>query len=270
MSMNLAWLTSVNSWPLWFEIVLVVSFGLCFGSFANVVILRLPRGRSIIKPSSRCGFCRSSISSWMNLPLLSFIWSGGTCQRCGHAYSSRYFWVELMVALLFLAVWSVYGFGLAFGFMSLFALALVIITWIDIDLKIIPDSLSLGGWGLGIALSLMSIQGWPVGVIESVAASILGFLFMLVISQLFYFVVHEEGLGFGDVKFMGMIGSFLGFQGIILGIVVGAVLGAVVGLALLIIYRKSRKTPIPFGPFLAVGALLALFQIDVVSWMRGF
>lgn len=247
-------------------VILLSVLGLCVGSFLNVVIIRLPRGRSIQAPSSRCGFCRSPIPYWMNIPVLSFLWSGGACVSCGHRFSSRYLFVELLTAFLFGAVASIYGWtALTFLYCS-FVAALIAMTFIDLELRIIPDLISIGGWAIALLLSLLQISWYPIGLVESIVGSLVGYLTFWIVSRGFYFVTHEEGLGGGDIKLMGFVGAVLGWKGAVSTIVVGNLLGLVVGLIAIFFFQKTRRSPIPFGPFLAMGSLIHLFKLDEAWW----
>ncbi|MDB5036971.1 MAG: peptidase [Bacteriovoracaceae bacterium] len=259
------------SWPLEpspaIRFVLLFVVGLCVGSFLNVVIIRLPRGRSLLKPSSRCGFCRSSIPTWMNIPVLSFLFSGGTCARCGTAFSARYPAIELLTAILFSAVGAVYGWSVQTLFFCLFSASLIAMTFIDLELRIIPDQISLGGWLVALLLSALNIPGYPIDFFSALMGSISGYLTFWLVSRAFLAVTQEEGLGGGDVKLMGFIGAVFGWKGVLTTILVGNILGALVGVISILIYKKSKRSPIPFGPFLAIGALVHLFQLDLMWWI---
>jgi len=248
------------------QIFSVVAAGLCVGSFLNVVIARVPRGRSIVHPSSRCGFCRSGISAWRNVPLLGFLSSAGRCSRCGVAYSVRYPVIEALTPIVFLANWSLYGWSAALLFYSLFCAALIAISFIDLEFRIIPDSMSLGGWAVALILSALSVPGFPTDLISAVTGSLLGAAGFWLISRIFYFVTHEEGLGFGDVKVVGFMGAMLGWRGVISAIFVGSILGTVIGIFNMTVHKKTKRAPIAFGPFLSIGAMVVVFQLDPFWW----
>lgn len=249
---------------------LIFSFltGAIVGSFLNVVIYRLPRRRSIVRPSSRCGYCRSAIPFWMNIPLLSYLLSAGRCVRCGYIYSIRYFVVELLTGLMFAALVSLYGIGVESGAAALFGSFLIVASFIDLDLRIIPDEISLGGWLLFILLALAGIGIEGIHIWESIFASLIGYLAFWILSRAYYILMGEEGLGGGDVKLMGLIGAALGLKAVLSTVLVGSVLGAFVGLLLILFLGKGRRFPIPFGPFLAMGAFSVLFKLDFWwSWL---
>jgi leader peptidase (prepilin peptidase)/N-methyltransferase len=252
--------------PAWFACLCLGLLGLCVGSFLNVVVIRVPRGRSIHRPSSRCGFCRSSIPFWMNIPVLSFLFSGGACVKCGHRFSARYAMVELLTCILFVAITACYGWSAQTLLYCLFAAALLAMTFIDLELKIIPDQISIGGWVVAMLLAALQIGWYPLSFFDALIGSLVGYFIFWIVSRVFYFVTHEEGLGGGDIKLMGFVGAMLGWQGAVSTIVVGNVLGLVVGIISIICLKKSRRTPIPFGPFLAMGALVHLLRLDQWWW----
>lgn len=255
-----------SKWPYELLAFFVVCIGLCVGSFLNVVIVRLPRGRSIVTPSSRCGFCRSAISRAMNLPIVGFLLSRGMCSKCGHAFSVRYPVIEALNAILYFVVFSIYGWTLSSLVFSLFTSALLAMSFIDLEFKIIPDSISLGGWALATVVAALGFSNYPIDLIGSVLGGLAGYGSFWVLSRAYSFIVGEEGLGGGDVKLMGFIGALLGIKGVVVTILVGSLLGTVVGIIFIFGMKKTKKFPIPFGPFLALGALAAVFQIDLLWW----
>jgi len=196
------------------QLVFVAFWGLCLGSFINVVIVRLPRGKSIVRPSSRCGWCRSPLTAFQNFPLLGYLKSWGQCTKCGASFSSRYFWIELLAAILSVAVWSVYGWTWSTLVFAAFALTLLAVTFIDLELKIIPDELSFGGWAVALLVTALAPQLVRLSLLESVIGSFVGYGFFWIVSRLYQFFRHEDGLGGGDVKLMGFIGAVLGLQGV--------------------------------------------------------
>lgn len=245
-----------------FEALFVVSIGLCLGSFLNVVIVRLPRGKSLISPGSRCGFCRSALKWYTNIPLLGFLRSGGSCSKCGVRYSSRYFWVELLTAALFLGLWSVHGWSQLTVLYCIFAAAIIAMSFIDIEFRIIPDAISLGGCAVALILSALSVPDYPLTLVESIVGVAIGYGLFWVLSRSFYFLTQEVGLGEGDLKLMAFIGAVVGIKGVITTVLVGSILGTLVGLISLFILKKSRRFPIPFGPFLGMGALVHVMRLD--------
>jgi len=233
--------------------------GAVAGSFANVAIYRLPRRESLVAPRSRCPHCGHPIRARDNIPLISFLWLRGRCRDCGQPISWRYPLVEALTALLFLAAWRWFGLSLGALRAWLFALIMVIVLFVDLDHRIIPNPVTYPGLALGLLLALPT---GPRGFLASAVAALgAGLLFFLIA------VVSRGGMGGGDVKLAAVMGAFLGWPVIAAGLFISFTLGGLVGLALLASGRRRRKDPVPFGPFLAVGGLAALFWGQMlVQW----
>ena len=262
--------------------------GLVIGSFLNVCIVRLPRGRSIVNPPSHCPRCREPIRFYDNIPVISFLLLRGRCRKCGLPISWRYPLVELMNGLLY--VWVAREFpvgGEAFLLMA-FCSALIVITFIDLDHMIIPDVIPLPGMLVGLTLApfFMPALGdtlpfhidrvlpytgpYLTAFLNSCIGLVLGGLPLYAIGWVWEKLRHVEAMGGGDVKLMGMVGSFLGWKGALLTIMLGALSGSVVGILLIAFKRQKGEKLIPFGPFLAVGALASAFYgPDIISWYLG-
>ena len=227
----------------------VFCFGLAVGSFANVCIHRLPRKESVVVPGSHCPACSAAVRPLDNIPVISYIVLGGKCRDCATRISPIYSVIETMTAVLLLA--GFFKFGLSFDFMVYAAVApaLVIITAIDIEHQIIPDVITLPGIALGLAVGTYTI---------GYADSLLGFF---VGGGLFYLlaVLSNGGMGGGDIKYISAAGALLGWQKVLLVIFIGALLGSVVGVFQIAVQKKTRKSLIPFGPFLATSTLITLF-----------
>lgn len=236
--------------------------GAIVGSFLNVVIYRLPRGKSLVKPSSRCSACRSSIPAWRNIPLFSYLLSAGRCSHCGAIYSVRYFGVELLTGLFFVAIYFHFGMSVQSFLVACLVAMLISASFIDLELKIIPDEISLGGWAFFLFTAFLGDGIMGLSFIDAVIGSLIGFSSFWILSRAYYFVMGEEGLGGGDVKLMGMIGAALGVEAVLTSVLVGSFVGAIISLFLIIALKKGRRFPIPFGPFLAAGALVSLFELD--------
>ncbi len=248
---------------------LVILFGLIIGSFLNVVIHRLPLDQSVVKPASRCPSCGTGLKWFHNVPLVSYLLLRGKCAACGNPISWRYPLVEFLTAFLFWASFRDLPFGV-FEFISQFRIWLFIalgvaIAFIDLDHRIIPDELSLGGWLIG---ALTAYWDYRAGLPSLLIASVAGFGFFFLFALLYEKVTGRAGLGGGDIKFMGTIGVFLGFGGIWSSIMISSVLGSVVGIAIAKLNRSEQalRTAIPYGPFLVVGALVELF-FEVSRWI---
>ena len=227
----------------------VFCFGLAVGSFANVCIHRLPRKESVVVPGSHCPACSAAVRPLDNIPVISYIVLGGKCRDCATRISPIYSVIETVTAVLLLA--GFFKFGLSFAFMVYAAVApaLVIITASDIEHQIIPDVITLPGIALGLAVGTYTI---------GYADSLLGFF---VGGGLFYLlaVLSNGGMGGGDIKYISAAGALLGWQKVLLIIFIGALLGSVVGVFQIAVQKKTRKSLIPFGPFLATSTLITLF-----------
>jgi len=230
--------------------------GAAIGSFLNVCIWRLPRGESIIRPASHCAVCNSPIRIGDNIPLLSYAVLRGRCRSCGAHVSLRYPTVELLAGALFVLLVHHCGLTPTFVAYAVFASALVVIVFIDIDYQIIPDVISLPGIPIGVAASAL---GATVPVLDSLAGIALGGGLLYLIAWGYYALTKREGMGGGDIKLLAMIGAFIGWRGVLVTLVLGSFSGAIVGMSMILVRGADSKLPIPFGPFLALGALSALF-----------
>ena len=241
------------------EYLITFIFGSVIGSFLNVCIYRVPRKKSIVFPSSRCPKCNSPINVLDNIPILSYIILFGRCRECKGAISIRYPFVEFLNAMLYVAVLWRFGIHVySFVYMA-FVSAMIVITFIDLDFQIIPDSITLPGIFAGLIFSFVVLidpysRGKSIGIINSLTGMLCG-------GDIFYLiaVLSRGGMGGGDIKMMGMVGSFLGWQGVLMTTFSASLTGALIGIFLMIFKGKGRKTKIPFGPFLAFGSLLSLF-----------
>ena len=229
--------------------------GACVGSFLNVVIHRLPREESIVSPQSRCPGCGREIRAWENIPIVSFIVLGGKCAGCGGAISWRYPAVELLTATGFVAIFLLDGPGIPLLRDLVFFSLLVPIVFIDIDHRIIPDELSLGGLAAGLLVSFLPGGDWK----GSIAGALLGGGILYATAVLYEKVRGAEGMGGGDIKLLAMIGAFVGWRGTLATIFFGALLGAVGGILSMRKGGEGLKTAIPFGPYLGVAALLSRY-----------
>jgi len=252
--------------PQWAQILFIILGGACVGSFLNVVIIRLPRNRSIVAPRSRTFPWRSPIPWHRNIPIWSYVVSLGRCLQSGLHYSPRYLIVEVLTPLLFLAIYMVHGWTMETLVYAIFTSCLIAGSFIDLDLRILPDSLTLGAWAVALLMALFQAQGYPLNIWQAVFGSIVGYASFWILSRGYFWLTGDEGLGGGDVKLMGFIGAVLGIEGVLITVLVGSLTGAVVGLILMGIFRKGRRFPIPFGPFLAAGALVSVLELDLFSY----
>jgi leader peptidase (prepilin peptidase)/N-methyltransferase len=247
--------------------VVVGLFGLIAGSFVNVVIHRLPRGESVAFPGSHCPVCGAPIRPYDNVPVLSWLFLRGRCRVCRAPISARYPAVELANAVLWVAVflrapgWADFASG---AFLCSACLALLAI---DAEFRILPDRITLTGTAVGLALSFFSRVRSPA---SSFAGAAIGAGALWLVAFLYEKWKKVEGMGLGDVKMLGMIGALLGASGVVIAVLLASVAGSLVGLALMAARRGSLQTALPFGVFLALGAVAAFFWAPVlVELYRG-
>lgn len=287
--------------------VLAAVLGALFGSFANVCIVRMPptdehpKGRSVASPGSHCGACGHPVRWYDNIPLVSFLWLRGRCRDCGVEFSPRYLLVEAATAMLFAACWH-FVFGIAHtgepvglqlfraGVLCAFVFTLVVITFIDLDHKLILDKITYPAIPLFYGLSTqLPEHDWNDGLIGAVV----GYGVVRLIADGYYLVTRREGMGYGDGKLLAVIGALFGWQAVVVSLFFGSLLGSVISIAVLVRARRAgpgevepepapeaapgddggepgpdtegdaelalRHVEVPFGPFLAAGALLYLF-----------
>ena len=242
-------------------------FGLVIGSFLNVCICRLPRDESIVSPPSHCPVCAYQIRWYDNIPLASYLLLRGKCRGCGTHISLQYPLVELLNGLLTLAVFLRFGLSLTGLAMVFFCSALVVITFIDLEHQIIPDEISLPGIVIGFILSFFLTEpGW----LNSLIGLLLGGGSLLLVAWTYHRLTGNEGMGGGDIKLLAMMGAFLGWKAVPFILFTSSLSGSVIGLSLMMVQRKDGKLAIPFGPYLALGALLYLFYGKLlIGWYLG-
>jgi leader peptidase (prepilin peptidase)/N-methyltransferase len=240
-------------------------FGAIVGSFLNVCIVRIPNDESIVQPGSRCPKCGASIPLYCNIPLLSYFFLLGRCRSCAARISPRYFFVELLMGLFAVALY--YRFGLSFEFFVgfVFVAALIVISFIDLDVRIVPDVISLPGIVLGFGFSLIGYFFFDagLGVVPSPISSIIGIIagggFLLATAWIYERVTGVEGMGGGDIKLLAMIGAFLGWPAVPIALFFASLVGSVVGLTCMLVTGAGRRLALPFAPFLCSGAVLFIF-----------
>ena len=247
--------------------VLMGLFGLAVGSFLNVCIYRLPRRESLNWPASHCTACGRPLAWYENIPLASWIVLRGRCRTCRAPISPIYPVVEFITAAIFVAAYAIYGLTPLAGARLLFACAMIVLFAIDYRHYILPNVITLPGIVVGFVLSLFMPPGWQASLIGLLAGG--GILFA--IAETYYRVRGIEGLGMGDVKMLAMIGAFLGWQLVLLTLVLASFAGSFVGVAMMSARRGDMKKALPFGTFLAVGALVAAVVGDpLLDWYLGF
>ncbi|PLX85752.1 MAG: prepilin peptidase [Desulfuromonas sp.] len=251
---------------MFYYLPLVYAFvlGSVVGSFLNVCIYRVPAGESIVSPRSRCPRCQAPIRWYQNIPILSYLLLRGRCGSCQVPISARYPLVEALTGLLFVLVLYRFGFHLATPVYWVLAAALVTITFIDLDHQIIPDVISLPGIGVGFLCSFaIPWISWS----DSLFGILLGGGSLFLVAVGYEFLAKKEGMGGGDIKLLAMLGAFLGWQAVLPVIFLSSLVGSLVGVPLMLIKKSDGKLAIPFGPFLALGAVVfLLWGPPLVRW----
>jgi leader peptidase (prepilin peptidase)/N-methyltransferase len=264
--------------------------GACIGSFLNVVIYRIPRMLkrdwrkqchefleqaidteesshetfNLITPRSQCMQCNKTIPWYHNIPLLSFLLLRGKCAQCKAPFSSRYFFIECITTLL--SLYIVYQFGFSFNSLVLLLATylLLCMTFIDFDEQILPDEFTQLFLWLGLLSTLHPLFISPKDAIIGATA---GYLFLYILTKVYYFVTKRQGMGHGDFKLAAGLGAFVGWQGMPFVIFISAILGTIVGFWLILFKRGSRHTAIPFGPYLAIaGWVYLLFHQAIINF----
>ena len=252
-----------DAMPLSFTIIL----GLAFGSFLNVCIHRIPRGLSVNHPGSRCPRCGYALGWFDNIPVLSFVMLAGRCRKCREPISVRYPIVELITGGVFLLHFFVFGLTALFFVRLLFASALIVLFAIDLEHQLLPDVITLPGIAAGLIFSLVL----PPGLRDAAIGVLAGGGVLWLIGAAYYRYAGHEGMGGGDVKMLAMIGAFLGWKLMLLTLVLSSFAGSVVGLAVIASRRGGMKYALPYGTFLALGALAASLAGDrIVAWYLSF
>lgn len=227
-------------------------FGALIGSFANVVIYRWPKGESVVTPRSRCSACQKQIAFYDNIPILSWFILKGRCRNCGAKYSFRYCLVEILMGSLFALVYHFTGPTWLTLEYIIFVAGLVTAGFIDIDHFLLPDVITLPGIAIGLLGAFLNPERefW-----EALMGVLFGGGFLWAIAHAYYLLRKQEGMGGGDIKLLAWIGAVLGWKAIPFVILTASIVGTILGLLLASKNYKGLKTTIPFGPYLALGAL---------------
>ena len=260
-------------------IIIASLLGLVIGSFLNVVIHRLPimmemdwreqcaslngidsvaktTKYNLITPRSTCPNCQKAIPAWHNIPVISFLLLGGRCKECKASISWRYPGVEIISAILVGLTAYKFGFSINALAASIFVLALLTLTFIDLDTQLLPDNITLPLLWLGL---LFNLNGGFADIQSAVIGAVAGYLILWSVYWLFKLVTGKEGMGYGDFKMLAAIGAWFGWDMLPAVILLSSIAGSVIGIGLIIFAKKGRNTAIPFGPYLALGGILALF-----------
>lgn len=253
--------------PFWalYLTLLAFAFGACVGSFLNVCIHRIPYGESVIHPRSHCPHCGYMIPFFLNVPLVSWVMLRGRCRNCRAPISPRYFLVELLTAVLFLVVWNQHGIAWVTLVYWLIIAGLILGTFVDFEHMILPDRVTIGGMILGVLFSallpeLQMRETWADSLKASVIGLAAGAGSLYLVGLLGKLAFKKDAMGLGDVKLLGAVGAFFGWQAVYFTIMLSALAGTLVGVALILRRKKEWQSRIPYGPYIALAALI---------WMLG-
>ena len=248
--------------------VLITIFGTAVGSFLNVCIYRLPLRQSLMWPGSHCPRCEAPVKPYDNIPVLAYVWLRGRCRNCGAPISIQYPIVELVTGAVFLGGYLLFfDSPVVLVTRLLFACAMIVLFVIDLEHRILPDVITLPGIVVGFLCSVFLPPGWR----DSLIGIVLGGGSLWLLGEAYFRIRHEEGMGFGDVKMLAMIGAFLGWKLMLLTLVLSSFLGSIVGVTMIALNRGDMKYALPFGTFLAMGAVVAATVGDrIVAWYSAF
>ncbi|MCU9614017.1 prepilin peptidase [Caldibacillus lycopersici] len=244
-------------------LLLFVLFGLLFGSFFNVIGLRVPKKESIIYPNSHCTNCKHELSWWELIPVLSYLFLHGKCRKCRTKISPIYPMMEAITGGLFALSYYYLGWEMELLAALFFVSLLVIITVSDLEYMIIPDKILIVFLLLFIAIRIFEpLNPWW----DSIVGAVLGFAILYLLA-----IVSRGGMGGGDIKLFFVLGIILGTKAIIMTLFFASLLGSLVGIIQMLFHKWKKKTPIPFGPFISIGALLSYFYRDtILEWYIQF
>ncbi len=244
--------------------IIAFIFGTCIGSFVNVCIHRIPNSTSIIYPPSACPHCNTKIRFYDNIPLLSYLCLRGRCRHCNASISFRYFLVEIIGGGFALATLLNFGFtfeGLIYyGFITI----LLIISFIDIDSKTIPDVITIPGIPV---LFFASFALPKVTYIDTILGILAGGGSLFIVALTYYLLTKKEGMGGGDIKLLAMIGATIGWKGVFFTVFIASTVGTLTGLLMMFCTKSNMKMAVPFGPFLSIGAIIYIFfEAPMTFW----
>ncbi|RME18083.1 MAG: prepilin peptidase [Bdellovibrio sp.] len=250
--------------PSSFSVALFFILGAIFGSYANVLIYRVPKGENTVTSRSHCPKCQHLISWYDNIPLLSWLFLGGRCRRCKGKISFRYFIVELLMAILFAGLWVKIGWKFTLLEYLVLAFGLVVVSFIDLDHMILPDRFTLSGIVIGIVGSFINPErSWE----DALLGILFGGGFLWAVAYFYLLLRKQEGLGGGDIKLLAWIGAVLGWKPIPFIILSSSLVGTLVGIFVMLRSKSGLKTIIPFGPYIALGALIYIFWgQEIAEW----
>ena len=264
--------------PASFHIGTVFVFGLLVGSFLNVVIFRYPKmlkyqwsaqsyewlhdenyteelPPGLISPGSHCGSCKAPVRAWQNIPILSYLLLRGRCAKCKAPISLRYPLVELLTGILSACVVYRFGWSAQAGFGVILTWVLVALSFIDFDHQLLPDDIVLPVLWLGVGMSLVPVFAMPQ---DAILGTIIGYLTLWTVFQIFKALTGKDGMGHGDFKLLALFGAWLGWQYLPQIILISSLLGSFVGITLIILKKAKGGNAIPFGPYIAIAGWIAM------------
>ena len=250
--------------PLYLIEIYVFIVGLCVGSFLNVCIYRLPASQSIARPRSKCPECGTLIAFYDNIPLFSYLWLKGRCRHCRVRIGLRYPTIELLGGLFALATYLKFGLSVDALIYFAFIASMLVVTFIDLDHRIIPDVITLPGipicFAASFALPSINFKAALLGILVGGGS-------LYLVAWVYSLITKKEGMGGGDIKLLAMMGGLVGWQGVAFTIFVSSLVGTLSGFAVMLQSRKGMKLAIPFGPFLAIGAITYIFfGTRLINW----
>jgi leader peptidase (prepilin peptidase)/N-methyltransferase len=244
--------------------IFIFLMGLCIGSFLNVCIYRLPESKSIVHPRSMCPNCDTLIPFYDNIPLFSYLWLKGQCRRCKVKISMRYPMVELLGGLVALGTYLRFGLTIETLIYYVFIAALLVVTFIDLDHRIIPDVITLPGIPICFAASFALPD---ITYKDALLGILIGGGSLFLVAWVYTILTKKEGMGGGDIKLLAMMGAIVGWQGVLFTIFVASLVGTLAGFAVMLHSRKGMKLAVPFGPFLSIGSITYIFfGTELVTW----
>ncbi|UCD77862.1 MAG: prepilin peptidase [Desulfobacterales bacterium] len=250
--------------PLYLIEIFIFVLGLCIGSFLNVCIYRLPASQSIARPRSMCPKCGTTIAFYDNIPVFSYLWLKGRCRNCRAKIAWRYPIIELLTGLFALATFLKFGQSLEALIYFAFIACLLVVTFIDLDHRIIPDIITLPGIPICFAASFAIST---VGYKDALLGILVGGGSLLLVAWIYSLITKKEGMGGGDIKLLAMMGALVGLKGVVFTIFVSSLVGTLSGLAVMLQSRKGMKLAVPFGPFLAIGGITYIFfGTELITW----
>ncbi len=249
------------------DLVFLVLLGLVVGSFLNVCIYRLPRGRSVVNPSSHCPSCKAFLRWFDTVPVIGYMMLRGRCRECKSIISFVYPVVELVTAVLFVVQYAVVGLSPVLVVRFIFTSVMVVLFVTDLQHRVLPDAVTIPGAIVGWCCSWFSPLGW----LDSSIGIVVGGTFLFVVSETYYRIRGREGLGMGDVKMLAMIGAFLGWELMLATLMMASVLGSLAGVMMVMSKRGDVRYALPLGSFLAISATVMLVAGQpILTWYASF